>query len=76
MTLVGHAESSVPDRFARSAGAALGKVEIGWLFRHLPALLRHFWLCSVGTELPAWPTRQCFLIGRRSQMVPKSLVPG
>ena len=49
--LVRHAESSVPDRFARSVGAALGKFAIGWLFRH-------FWLCSIVTELPAWPTRQ------------------
>jgi len=55
--LVGHAESSVSDRFARDAGAALGKFAIGWLFLHLPALLRRLWLCSIVTELPAWPTR-------------------
>jgi len=52
-------ESSVSDRCARHAGAALGKLEIGWLFLHLPALLRHVWLCSIVTERPAWPTRWC-----------------
>ena len=31
-----------------------------WVSRcsSVPALLRHFWLCSIVTELPAWPTRE------------------
>jgi hypothetical protein len=35
----------------------LGKFEMDWLFLRLPALLRRLWLCSIVTELPAWPTR-------------------
>ena len=58
--LAGYAERSVSDRLARDAGAALGKFEIDWLFPHLPALLRRLWLCSMVTELPAWPLVRYF----------------
>lgn len=53
---VDNASTSIPVRFAISAGGELDKLEIGWLFQSLPTLLQRFWLYAMVAEPPVWPT--------------------